>query len=62
MFHTLAKPTNGIIYFNDGSEMALENILSAEVEVGMNYGCHEDTTIKSWKEFTWRDIYRKHSE
>ena len=46
MFHTLAKPTNGIIYFNDGSEMALENILSAEVEVGMNYGCHEDTTMK----------------
>lgn len=46
MFHTLAKPTNGIIYFNDGSEMTLENILSAEVEVGMNYGCHEDTTIK----------------
>ena len=46
MFNTLAKPTNGIIYFNDGSEMTLENILSAEVEVGMNYGCHEDTTIK----------------
>ena len=46
MFHTLAKPTNGIIYFNDGSEMVLENILSAEVEVGMNYGCHEDTTMK----------------
>lgn len=46
MFHTLAKPTNGIIYFNDGSEMTLENILSAEVEVGMSYGCHEDTTIK----------------
>ena len=46
MFHTLAKPTNGIIYFNDGSEMALENILSAEVEVGMNYGCNEDTTMK----------------
>lgn len=46
MFHTLAKPTNGIIYFNDGSEMTLENILSAEVEVGMNYGCHEDTTMK----------------
>ena len=46
MFHTLAKPTNGIIYFNDGSEMALENILSAEVEVGMSYGRHEDTTMK----------------
>ena len=46
MFNALAKPTNGIIYFNDGSEMTLENILSAEVEVGMNYGCHEDTTIK----------------
>lgn len=46
MFHTLAKPTNGIIYFNDGSEMTLENILSAEVEVGMNYGCHENTTMK----------------
>lgn len=46
MFHTLAKPTNGIIYFNDGSEMTLENILSAEVEVGTNYGCHEDTTMK----------------
>ena len=26
--------------------MTLENILSAEVEVGMNYGCHEDTTMK----------------
>lgn len=46
MFNTLAKPTNGIIYFNDGSEMTLENILSAEVEMGMNYGCHEDTTMK----------------
>ena len=46
MFHTLVKPTNGIIYFNDGSEMTLENILSAEVERGMNYGCHEDTTMK----------------
>lgn len=46
MFNTLAKPTNGIIYFNDGSEMTLENILSAEVEMGMSYGCHEDTTIK----------------
>lgn len=46
MFNTLAKPTNGIIYFNDGSEMTLENILSAEVEVGTNYGCHEDTTMK----------------
>lgn len=46
MFNTLAKPTNGIIYFNDGSEMILENILSAEVEMGMNYGYHEDTTIK----------------
>ena len=46
MFHTLAKPTNGIIYFNDGSEMTLENILSAEVEVGMNYGCHDDATMK----------------
>lgn len=42
MFNTLAKPTNGIIYFNDGSEMTLENILSAEVEVG----CYEDTTMK----------------
>ena len=42
MFHTLAKPTNGIIYFNDGSEMTLENILSAEVEVG----CYEDTIMK----------------
>ena len=46
MFNTSTKPTSGIIYFNDGSEMALENILSAEVEVGMNYGCHEDTTMK----------------
>lgn len=46
MFNALAKPTNGIIYFNDGSEMTLENILSAEVEVGTNYGCHEDTTMK----------------
>ena len=46
MFHTLAKPTNGIIYFDDGSEMTLENILFAEVEVGMKYGCHEDTTMK----------------
>ena len=33
MFHTLAKPTNGIIYFNDGSEMTFKNILSAEVEM-----------------------------
>lgn len=46
MFNTLAKPTNGIIYFNDGSEMTLENILSAEIEMGMSYGYHEDTTIK----------------
>lgn len=46
MFNTLAKPTNGIIYFNDGSEMTLENILSAEVEMETSYGCHENTTIK----------------
>ena len=45
MFHTLAKPTNGIIYFNDGSEMTFKNILSAEVEMETGYGRYKDATV-----------------
>ena len=45
MFNTLTKPTNGIIYFNDGSEMTFNNILSAEVEMETGYGRYKEATV-----------------
>lgn len=46
MFNTSTKPTSGIIYFNDGSEMTFKNILSAEVEMETGYGRYKDATMK----------------
>ena len=45
MFNTSTKPTSGIIYFNDGSEMTFNNILSAEVEMETGYGRYKDATV-----------------
>ena len=45
MFNTLTKPTSGIIYFNDGSEMTFNNILSAEVEMETGYGRYKEATV-----------------
>lgn len=45
MFNTSTKPTSGIIYFNDGSEMTFKNILSAEVEMETGYGRYKDATV-----------------
>lgn len=45
MFNTSTKPTSGIIYFNDGSEMTFKNILSAEVEMETSYGRYKDATV-----------------
>ena len=45
MFNTSTKPTSGIIYFNDGSEMTFNNILSAEVEMETGYGRYKEATV-----------------
>ena len=45
MFNTLTKPTSGIIYFNDGSELTFNNILSAEVEMETGYGRYKEATV-----------------
>ena len=45
MFNTSTKPTSGTIYFNDGSEMTFNNILSAEVEMETGYGRYKEATV-----------------
>lgn len=45
MFNTSTKPTSGTIYFNDGSELTFNNILSAEVEMETGYGRYKEATV-----------------
>ena len=37
MFNTLGKPTKGIIYFDNGSKMTMDNIISAGVEIDNSF-------------------------
>lgn len=45
MFNTLGKPIEGVIFFDNGSKMTMDNIISAEVEVDNSF-YKTDATVK----------------
>lgn len=55
MFNTLGKPIKGIIFFDNGSKMTMDNIISADVEVDNSF-YKTDATVNL---LLGQDIHRK---